>query len=86
MVGRPGFDSGRDARQATGASDVFWYCVAPEGSFHLAVAMVETNWLRHRVRWVVRPLAAERRGDALADDPAALQAVFGAGEDSRLPG
>lgn len=60
-------------------SDSFWYCVGPGPSYFVAIPMVEVGLGRATVRWVVRPLTAERMRAALQDDENALRKAFGPG-------
>ena len=58
-------------------SDSFWYCVGPGPSYFVAIPLVEVGLGRATVRWVVRPLSAERMRAALMDDEEALRRAFG---------
>lgn len=58
-------------------SDSFWYCVGPGPSYFVAIPLVEVGLGRATVRWVVRPLLAERMRAALMDDEEALRRAFG---------
>lgn len=67
-----------------GSGHEFWYCAGPDGHYWMLIAQQERYWLLWRVRWIVRPLSAERLRNALIDDPAALALAFGDVQVNRL--
>lgn len=59
-------------------SDEFWYCVGPGPTYWLAIPTIGMQYGSVAyVRWVVRPLSAERMRAALMDDRRALKLAFG---------
>jgi hypothetical protein len=58
-------------------SDAFLYCIGPGPSYFVAIAIAQTGLGAVSVKWVVRPLTAERMRGALVGDRKATALAFG---------